>query len=136
MPMFVSFGAKKDGAEPIWWFGGGYDLTPYYGNDDDCRHWHETAKSACAPFGDELYDRFKRWCDDYFYLKHRDEARGIGGLFFDDLNSLGFDNSFAFMRSVGNSYCDAYLPIVDARKGTKFGEKEREFQLYRRGKGT
>lgn len=128
------FCASKEGADPIWWFGGGYDLTPYYGNDDDCRHWHETAKAACAPFDGDLYDRFKKWCDNYFYLKHRDEARGIGGLFFDDLNELGFDDSFAFMRSIGNSYCDAYVPIVEARKDQEFGERERQFQLYRRGR--
>ncbi|MFC4991987.1 oxygen-dependent coproporphyrinogen oxidase [Rubritalea tangerina] len=128
------FCAKKEGADPIWWFGGGYDLTPYYGNDSDCQHWHQTAKDACDPFGADIYERFKKWCDDYFYLKHRNEPRGVGGLFFDDLNELGFDQSFAFMRSVGDSYCKAYLPIVEARKNTPSGERERQFQLYRRGR--
>lgn len=128
------FCAKKEGADPIWWFGGGYDLTPFYGNDDDCRHWHQTAKDACDPFGTDIYDRFKKWCDDYFYLKHRCEPRGVGGLFFDDFNELGFDDSFAFMRSIGDSYTDAYCPIVDARKDIEYGERERKFQLYRRGR--
>lgn len=128
------FVAKKPGAEPIWWFGGGYDLTPYYGFEEDVVHWHSTAKQACEPFGDEVYPRFKQWCDKYFYLKHRDEARGVGGLFFDDFNEGGFDNAFAFTRAVGDSYLDAYLPIVQKRKDTSFGEREREFQLYRRGR--
>ncbi|MFC5050900.1 oxygen-dependent coproporphyrinogen oxidase [Rubritalea spongiae] len=128
------FCAQKEGAEPIWWFGGGYDLTPYYGNDEDCQHWHQTAKAACDPFGDDVYNRFKKWCDDYFYLKHRAEPRGVGGLFFDDFNELGFDRSFTFMRSIGDSYCDAYIPIVEKRKDTKYGERERQFQLYRRGR--
>jgi coproporphyrinogen III oxidase len=128
------FCAQKEGAEPIWWFGGGYDLTPYYGNDEDCTHWHQTAKDACDPFGEDIYDRYKKWCDDYFYLKHRNEPRGVGGLFFDDLNELGFDDSFAFMRSIGDSYCDAYVPIVEKRKDTEYGERERQFQLYRRGR--
>lgn len=128
------FCAQKEGADPIWWFGGGYDLTPYYGNDEDCRHWHRTAKNACNPFGADIHPRFKKWCDDYFYLKHRSEPRGVGGLFFDDFNELGFDKSFAFMRSVGDSFCDAYVPIVEKRKDTPFGERERQFQLYRRGR--
>ncbi|WP_026292798.1 oxygen-dependent coproporphyrinogen oxidase [Rubritalea marina] len=128
------FCASKEGSDPIWWFGGGYDLTPYYGNDDDCRHWHRTAKAACDPFGEAIYPRYKQWCDDYFFLKHRNEPRGVGGLFFDDLNELGFDDSFAFMRSVGDSYCDAYVPIVEARKDQAFGDRERQFQLYRRGR--
>ncbi|WP_020413848.1 oxygen-dependent coproporphyrinogen oxidase [Microbulbifer sp. VTAC004] len=128
------FVAKKPGAEPIWWFGGGYDLTPYYGFEEDVVHWHSTAKQACAPFGEDTYPRFKQWCDKYFYLKHRDEARGVGGLFFDDFNEGGFDNAFAFTRAVGDSYLDAYLPIVQKRKDTDFGEREREFQLYRRGR--
>src|SRR5690606_20681328 len=106
------FIAEKEDAEPVWWFGGGYDLTPYYGNEDDCRHWHRTARDACAPFGEEIYAHFKRWCDDYFFLKHRNEARGVGGLFFDDYNAPGFDDSFALMRAVGDSYLDAYCPIV------------------------
>lgn len=128
------FCAQKEGAEPIWWFGGGYDLTPYYGNDEDCQHWHQTAKNACDPFGDDIYPRFKKWCDEYFYLKHRNEPRGVGGLFFDDFNEKGFDDSFAFMRSVGDSYCDAYVPIVEKRKDTEYGERERQFQLFRRGR--
>lgn len=128
------FIAEKEGVDPIWWFGGGYDLTPYYGFEEDCVHWHQTAKSACEPFGDDTYSKYKKWCDDYFYLKHRDEARGIGGLFFDDLNELGFEQSFAFMRAVGDSYIPAYLPIVQRRKNTEFGDREREFQLYRRGR--
>lgn len=128
------FVAEKDGEAPVWWFGGGYDLTPFYGNTDDCVHWHRTARDACAPFGDDVYPRFKKWCDEYFYLKHRDECRGVGGLFFDDYNDAGFDDSFAFMRSVGDSYIDAYLPIVQRRRDTPYGERERQFQLYRRGR--
>lgn len=128
------FVAEKDGEEPVWWFGGGYDLTPYYGNREDCRHWHQTAANACAPFGAELYPRLKQWCDDYFYLKHRDEARGVGGLFFDDFNEQGFEHSFGFMRSVGDSFIDAYLPVVQRRRDTPWGERERQFQLYRRGR--
>ncbi|HSG60371.1 MAG TPA: oxygen-dependent coproporphyrinogen oxidase [Pseudomonadales bacterium] len=128
------FIAEKEGEEPVWWFGGGYDLTPYYGNEDDCRHWHQTAKQACQPFGDEIYPRFKTWCDDYFYLKHRDEARGIGGLFFDDYQEGGFEQAFAFMRAVGDSYIDAYRPIVARRKHDAYNEQQREFQLYRRGR--
>ncbi|RVU31712.1 oxygen-dependent coproporphyrinogen oxidase [Neptunomonas marina] len=128
------FYAEKEGAEPVWWFGGGFDLTPYYGNPDDCRHWHQTAKQACDPFGEEVYPRFKQWCDDYFYLKHRDEPRGVGGLFFDDLNELGFEQSFAFMRSVGDAYVPAYAPIVERRKDMAFGERQRDFQLHRRGR--
>lgn len=128
------FVAEKPGEEPVWWFGGGYDLTPYYGNEDDCRHWHETARAACAPFPGNLYRRFKQWCDDYFYLKHRNEARGVGGLFFDDFNELPFEDSFAFMRAVGDSYMDAYRPIMARRKNESWGERERNFQLYRRGR--
>ena len=128
------FIAEKEGEAPVWWFGGGYDLTPYYGNEDDCREWHLTAKAACEPFGEEIYPRFKQWCDDYFYLKHRDEPRGVGGLFFDDFNELGFDQSFAFMRSVGNSYTAAYVPIVERRREMSWGQRERDFQLYRRGR--
>ena len=109
------FIAEKEGAEPVWWFGGGYDLTPYYGNEEDCRHWHQTAKSVCDPFSEDYYSRFKSWCDDYFYLKHRSEPRGIGGLFFDDFNELGFEQSFAFMRSVGDSFSSAYIPILERR---------------------
>ncbi|GMG86025.1 oxygen-dependent coproporphyrinogen oxidase [Biformimicrobium ophioploci] len=128
------FVATKEGAEPIWWFGGGYDLTPYYGCEEDVVHWHRTAQAACAPFGETLYADLKKWCDDYFYIKHRKEARGVGGLFFDDFNEGGFENAFAFMRSVGDSYLDAYLPIVEKRKDTEYGERERNFQLYRRGR--
>jgi len=128
------FIAEKEGAEPVWWFGGGYDLTPYYGNDEDCIHWHSQAKLACAPFGDEFYPRYKKWCDEYFYLKHRDEPRGVGGLFFDDLNALGFEQSFAFMRSVGSSFIEAYAPIIEKRRAQPFGPREKDFQLYRRGR--
>lgn len=128
------FIAEKEGADPVWWFGGGYDLTPYYGFEDDCVHWHLTAREACEPFGNDVYARYKRWCDEYFFLKHRNEARGVGGLFFDDLNQPDFAQSFAFMRSVGDSYLKAYVPIVNRRKHTEFGERERNFQLYRRGR--
>ena len=128
------FIAEKAGEAPVWWFGGGYDLTPYYANREDCIAWHKTAQRACAPFGDDIYPRFKKWCDDYFYLKHRQEARGVGGLFFDDFNELDFDRSFALMRAVGDSYIPAYLPIVGRRKETPYGERERQFQLYRRGR--
>lgn len=128
------FVAEKPGAEPVWWFGGGFDLTPYYGNEADCVHWHQTAKAACEPFGTQVYPRFKKWCDDYFYLKHRNEPRGIGGLFFDDLNELGFEQSFALMRSVGDAYIPAYLPIVQRRRNTEYGDRERQFQLHRRGR--
>lgn len=126
--------AEKEGHEPLWWFGGGYDLTPYYGFEEDCRHWHETAARACAPFGEERYRRYKEWCDRYFYLKHRGECRGIGGLFFDDLNEGRFEDCFAFMRSVGDSYLEAYLPILQRRKDTPYGDRERSFQEYRRGR--
>ncbi|MFN2349071.1 MAG: oxygen-dependent coproporphyrinogen oxidase [Thioalkalivibrio sp.] len=128
------FIAEKEGAEPIWWFGGGFDLTPYYGQDEDCVHWHRVARDACEPFGEDVYPRYKQWCDEYFFLKHRKEPRGIGGLFFDDLNEWGFEKSFAFMQSVGDHYLDAYLPIVERRKDTPYGEQERDFQLYRRGR--
>ena len=128
------FIAEKEGEDPVWWFGGGYDLTPYYGFREDCVHWHQTAKHACDPFGEEVYPKFKQWCDRYFYLKHRNEARGVGGLFFDDLNQAGFEQSFALLQSVGDSYLDAYLPILNKRKETAFGERERQFQLYRRGR--
>ncbi len=128
------FVAEKDGEEPVWWFGGGYDLTPYYGFEEDCRHWHQTAATACAPFGEEVYPKYKQWCDEYFFLKHRNEARGIGGLFFDDLNEGGFEQSFAFMQAVGNSYIEAYLPIIQRRRDTPWGERERDFQLHRRGR--
>lgn len=128
------FIAEKEGEEPVWWFGGGYDLTPYYGNDEDCTHWHQTAKDACSPFGDDVYSKYKKWCDEYFYLKHRNEPRGIGGLFFDDLNKLGFEQSFAFMQAVGSSFTKAYVPIVEKRKNMSFTDAHKQFQLYRRGR--
>lgn len=129
--MFV---AEKPGEDPVWWFGGGFDLTPYYGFEEDAREWHQTARHACEPFGADLYPRLKSWCDDYFYLKHRNEARGIGGLFFDDYHEGGFDQAFGLMQSVGNAYLEAYRPIVQRRKDTPWGERERNFQLYRRGR--
>jgi coproporphyrinogen III oxidase len=128
------FIAEKAGEDPVWWFGGGFDLTPYYANKDDVIHWHTVAKQACEPFGEDAYAKYKKWCDEYFYLKHRDETRGVGGLFFDDLNEAGFDECFAFMKSVGDHYVPAYRPIVARRKGMEYGEREREFQLYRRGR--
>lgn len=128
------FVAEKPGEEPIWWFGGGFDLTPFYPFHEDVQHWHRTARLACEPFGKDVYPRYKKWCDEYFYLKHRGETRGAGGLFFDDLNEWGFERCFAFMQSIGNHYIDAYLPIIEKRKNKPYGEREREFQLYRRGR--
>jgi coproporphyrinogen III oxidase len=128
------FLAAKENAEPVWWFGGGFDLTPCYGFVEDAEHWHRIAYHACVEFGDEVYPRYKQWCDDYFYLKHRQEQRGIGGLFFDDLNEWDFATCFAFMQSVGNHYLPAYLPIVRNRKDLQYGDKQRRFQLYRRGR--
>jgi coproporphyrinogen III oxidase len=128
------FVAEKQDAEPVWWFGGGFDLTPYYGFEEDAVHWHLTAKQACQPFGETIYPRFKKWCDDYFFLKHRNEPRGIGGLFFDDFNELGFERSFALMKSVGDHYIPAYTTIVERRKDLPFGARERDFQMYRRGR--
>jgi coproporphyrinogen III oxidase len=128
------FVAEKPGADPVWWFGGGFDLTPYYPFEEDCVHWHKTAQAACAPFGEDLYPRYKKWCDEYFFLKHRNETRGVGGLFFDDLNHWDFDTSFAFMRSVGDHYLPAYQPIVARRKALPATDAQREFQLYRRGR--
>lgn len=128
------FVAEKPGEEPVWWFGGGYDLTPYYGVHEDCVSWHREAEKACAEFGDDVYPRFKAWCDDYFFLRHRNEPRGVGGLFFDDLNEWDFDTSFAFIRSIGDSFLTAYRPIVQRRKHTAYGDRERQFQLYRRGR--
>lgn len=128
------FVAEKAGETPVWWFGGGFDLTPYYGFEEDCIAWHRTAKAACDPFGTDVYPRYKRWCDDYFFLKHRNEPRGIGGLFFDDLNEWGFDTTFAFMRSVGDHYLKAYRPIVSKRKNLPYTPQQRDFQLYRRGR--
>lgn len=128
------FIAEKEGEEPVWWFGGGFDLTPFYPVEEDCIHWHQTAKSLCAPFGGHVYAEHKAWCDRYFFLPHRNETRGVGGLFFDDLNQWGFDASFGYIKAVGEGYLDAYLPIVQKRKTTPYGEREREFQLYRRGR--
>ena len=128
------FVAEKEGEEPVWWFGGGFDLTPFYPFEEDVREWHQVAKDAVAPFGDDIYPEFKKWCDDYFYLKHRDETRGVGGLFFDDFHRFGFGQSFALMRAVGDAYIRAYRPIVARRKHLEWGEREREFQLYRRGR--
>ena len=128
------FIAEKDGEEPVWWFGGGFDLTPYYTTEEDCAHWHQTAKNACDPFGTEHYKKYKDWCDDYFFLKHRQEPRGIGGLFFDDYNEQNFEHSFDFMQSVGDAFLPAYLPILKRRKDTPYGDRERQFQLYRRGR--
>ena len=128
------FVAQKEGEEPIWWFGGGFDLTPSYVFTEDAKHWHQVSEKLCRPFGEDVYPEYKKWCDDYFYLKHRDETRGVGGLFFDDLNKWGFEKSFAFMQAVGNGYIDAYVPIVEKRAQTTFTERERQFQLYRRGR--
>ncbi|KII78991.1 oxygen-dependent coproporphyrinogen oxidase [Vibrio renipiscarius] len=128
------FIAEKEGQAPIWWFGGGFDLTPFYPFEEDCQAWHDTAKKICAPFGEDVYENHKEWCDQYFYLPHRDETRGVGGLFFDDLNQWGFDKSFDYMKSVGAGFTKAYLPIVERRKVQEYGERERQFQLYRRGR--
>ncbi|MDI5935330.1 oxygen-dependent coproporphyrinogen oxidase [Halomonas kalidii] len=128
------FIAEQAGEAPVWWFGGGFDLTPFYPVHDDVLHWHRVARDACAPFGDDVYPRFKAWCDDYFLLKHRDETRGVGGLFFDDLNDWGFEKCFAFQRAVGDAFLGAYLPIVRRRRDTPWGARERDFQLYRRGR--
>jgi len=128
------FIAEKPGEDPIWWFGGGFDLTTYYPFEEDVIHWHQVSKAACDPFGEDVYPRYKKWCDEYFFLKHRNETRGVGGLFFDDLNEWGFEKSFEFMQSVGDHYIKAYQPIVNKRKETPFDERERDFQLYRRGR--
>jgi coproporphyrinogen III oxidase len=128
------FEARTSDAAPVWWFGGGFDLTPHYPFDEDVVHWHKVARDLCVPFGADVYADYKKWCDDYFYLKHRNETRGVGGLFFDDLNAWEFERCFAFQRAVGDGFIDAYLPIVEKRKSTPFGEREREFQLYRRGR--
>jgi coproporphyrinogen III oxidase len=128
------FEAHKEGVEPVWWFGGGFDLTPFYPVDEDIVHWHRTASDLCAPFGDDVYARYKAWCDEYFYLRHRQETRGVGGLFFDDLNEGGFERCFGLTQAVGNGFLDAYAPIVERRRDTPHGEREREFQLYRRGR--
>ena len=126
--------AYKEGDAPIWWFGGGYDLSPCYGFEEDCKHWHQTAKGACEPFGNDVYPRYKKWCDDYFFLKHRNEARGIGGLFFDDLNQWSFECCFSFLQSVGDSFLDAYLPILQRRKAIAYTDHHKQFQQYRRGR--
>ncbi|MGY5762797.1 oxygen-dependent coproporphyrinogen oxidase [Vibrio cincinnatiensis] len=128
------FIAEKKGEAPIWWFGGGFDLTPYYPFAEDCREWHQVAKRLCEPFGSQVYSEHKAWCDNYFYLPHREETRGVGGLFFDDLNHWGFERSFDYIKAVGKGYTQAYLPIVERRKQTLYGERERQFQLYRRGR--
>lgn len=128
------FIAENEEEEPLWWFGGGFDLTPYYGFEEDAIHWHKIANKACEPFGEKVYEKYKKWCDDYFYLSHRDEQRGIGGLFFDDLNEGGFDSCFEFMKSIGNHFVEAYKPIVLKRQETPYNEKQKDFQLYRRGR--
>lgn len=128
------FVAYPEGQAPVWWFGGGFDLTPFYPFDEDILHWHQTAQKICEPFGEQVYAEFKAWCDDYFYLKHRQEARGVGGLFFDDLNRWDFATCLDFIRQVGEGYLTAYLPIVARRKTMPYGERERQFQLYRRGR--
>ena len=128
------FIAENEEEEPLWWFGGGFDLTPYYGFEEDAIHWHKIANKACEPFGEKVYEKYKKWCDDYFYLSHRDEQRGIGGLFFDDLNEGGFDSCFEFMKSIGNHFVEAYKPIVLKRQKTPYTEKQKDFQLYRRGR--
>ena len=128
------FIAEKEGAAPVWWFGGGFDLTPYYGFVEDAVHWHRLAKEACTPFGDEVYPNYKQWCDEYFFLRHRNEPRGIGGLFFDDLNQGGFEYCCSLMMSIGNHYLPAYLPIVERRKDMAYGDREKDFQRYRRGR--
>lgn len=129
----ASHRASAQGAD-AWWFGGGMDLTPYYPYEEDARHFHATCKAALEAFGADKYARFKKWCDDYFFLKHRNEPRGIGGVFFDDFNELGFERSFALLRAVGNAFLDAYVPIVERRWSHPYGERERDFQAYRRGR--
>jgi coproporphyrinogen III oxidase len=131
------FIATRDGEAPVWWFGGGMDLTPYYGFEDDCRHFHRTCRDALAPFGDNVHARYKQWCDEYFFLKHRNEPRGIGGIFFDDLNEVGedgFQRCFSLVQSVGDAFLPAFLPLCERRRGQPYGERERDFQAYRRGR--
>jgi len=128
------FIAEKPGEAPVWWFGGGFDLTPFYPFREDVVAWHAAAREACKPFGDDLYPRFKQWCDDYFHIPHRNETRGVGGLFFDDFDEPGFDDSFALARTVGQTFIDAYTPIVSRRADHDYGPRERDFQLYRRGR--
>jgi coproporphyrinogen III oxidase len=128
------FVAEKEGEAPVWWFGGGMDLTPYYGFEDDARHFHDACRRSLLPFGDDYYPRFKKWCDEYFFIKHRNEPRGIGGIFFDDLNDRGFDHCFNLVESVGDHFLPAYVPILERRAGLSHGERERDFQAYRRGR--
>ena len=128
------FIAEKEGEAPVWWFGGGFDLTPFYPFKEDVVHWHQTAKNICDPFGDDVYPKYKKWCDEYFYLKHRNEARGVGGLFFDDLNKWDFTQCFDFMKAIGAGFIDAYVPLIEKRKDTPYDENNRQFQLYRRGR--
>jgi coproporphyrinogen III oxidase len=128
------FVARKDGADDLWWFGGGMDLTPYYGFEEDAVHFHRCCRDALAPFGAEYHPRFKRWCDEYFFLRHRSEPRGIGGIFFDDLDDRGFEHCFALTKSVGEHFLPAYEPILERRRNTAYGERERDFQAYRRGR--
>jgi coproporphyrinogen III oxidase len=128
------FVATPKALPPVWWFGGGFDLTPYYPYEHDVLHWHRTAHAACRPFGPDLYEKYKAWCDRYFFLPHRNETRGVGGLFFDDFNGNGFDHSFSFMRSVGDHFLPAYIPIVERRMNEPWSQRERDFQLYRRGR--
>ncbi len=128
------FIAEKEGEEPVWWFGGGFDLTPFYPFKEDVVHWHQTAKDICQPFGEKVYPEYKKWCDEYFYLKHRNETRGVGGLFFDDLNKWDFGKCFDFIKAVGAGFIDAYVPLIEKRKDTPYDENNRQFQLYRRGR--
>lgn len=128
------FVAEKEGEDPVWWFGGGFDLTPFYPFDEDVKHWHQVAHDLCQPFGDEVYDKHKAWCDDYFYLKHRNETRGVGGLFFDDLNEWDFQQCFDYIKAVGQGFIDAYVPIIERRKNHPYDDNHRQFQLYRRGR--
>jgi coproporphyrinogen III oxidase len=128
------FIAEKEGEEPVWWFGGGFDLTPFYPFMEDVLHWHQTAKDLCQPFGENIYAEHKKWCDEYFYLKHRNETRGVGGLFFDDLNQWDFDVCLAYIKAVGQGFIEAYVPIMEKRKETEFNDTHRQFQLYRRGR--
>ncbi|OHT22454.1 oxygen-dependent coproporphyrinogen oxidase [Providencia stuartii] len=128
------FIAEKEDHDPVWWFGGGFDLTPYYGFEEDVIHWHRVARDLCKPFGTDTYQTYKDWCDEYFYLKHRDEPRGVGGLFYDDLNKPDFETCFAFTQAVGNGFLEAYVPIVEKRRHHSWGDRERQFQLYRRGR--
>ena len=128
------FVAEKEGEKPVWWFGGGFDLTPFYPFDEDIKHWHQTAKDLCQPFGESIYQEHKAWCDEYFFLKHRNETRGVGGLFFDDLNQWDFQTCLNYIKAVGQGFIDAYTPIMAKRKETSYGDRQRQFQLYRRGR--